>query len=78
MTLCQRLPLHKGGLDLVPLEWVFATNAWLTGQQKTHLCVACSIRAMPETEIPPAMRVDYYFLLSLSKKPFGTLCLVFA
>ena len=48
------------GLVLVPLERGFVTNAWLTGWYKTHLCVACSIRVMPETEISPAMRVDYY------------------
>ena len=47
------LPLHKGGLVLVPLERVYVINAWLIGQSKTHLCVASSIRAMPETEIPP-------------------------
>ncbi len=28
--------------------------------KKTHLCVASGIRAMPETEKPPAMRVDNY------------------
>ena len=27
---------------------------------KTHLCVACNIRAMPENEKPPALRVDIY------------------
>jgi len=27
------------------------------------LCVASGIRAMPETEKPPAMRVDIYFIL---------------
>ena len=27
---------------------------------KTHLCVACNIRALPETEIPPALRGDIY------------------
>lgn len=27
----------------------------------THLCVASGIRAMPENEIPPAMRVDHYY-----------------
>ena len=32
-----------------------------------HLCAASIIRAMPETEIPPAMRGDHYF--SLSKNP---------
>ena len=26
------LPLHKGGLVIVPLERGFVTNAWLTGQ----------------------------------------------
>ena len=26
-----------------------------------HLCMASSIRAMPEKEKPPAMRVDLYF-----------------
>ena len=29
---------------------------------KTHLCEASSIRAMPETEKPPAMRGDIYFV----------------
>ena len=28
--------------------------------EKAHLCAASSIRAMPETEKPPAMRVDIY------------------
>ena len=27
-----------------------------------HLCMASSIRAMPEKEKPPAMRVDLYLL----------------
>lgn len=31
--------------------------------KKTHLCVASGIRAMPEKEKPPAMRVDDYFML---------------
>ena len=31
-----------------------------------HLCMASSIRAMPEKEKPPAMRVDLYFYV---KKP---------
>ena len=35
--------------------------AWLAGQSKTHLCVASSIRAMPETEIPPATAGGYLF-----------------
>ena len=34
--------------------------AWLAGQKTTHLCVAGGIRAMPENEKPPAMRVDNY------------------
>ena len=54
------LPLHKGGLDLVPLKRVYVIIAWLAGQYTAHLCVASNIRAMPETEIPPAMRVDFY------------------
>ena len=31
-----------------------------------HLCMASSIRAMPEKEKPPAMRVDLYFLYIFS------------
>ena len=31
-----------------------------------HLCAASIIRAMPETEIPPAMRGDLYCVLSHS------------
>ena len=54
------LPLHKGGFGLVPLKRVYVTVAWLTGQYTAHLCAAGSIRAMPENEIPPAMRVDFY------------------
>ena len=42
------LPLHKGGLILVPLDRVYVTSAWLAGQHTTHLCVASSIRTMPE------------------------------
>ena len=30
-------------------------------KKKAHLCAASIIRAMPETEKPPAMRVDNYF-----------------
>ena len=56
------LPLHKGGFGLVPLKRVYVTVAWLAGQSKAHLCAASSIRAMPEKEIPPAMRVDFYYL----------------
>ena len=29
-----------------------------------HLCMASSIRAMPEKEKPPAMRVDLYYVRS--------------
>ena len=36
-------------------------------KKKTHLCVASSIRAMPETEIPPVLRGDIY-LASATKK----------
>lgn len=35
------------------------TRGW-QAKKKTHLCVASSIRAMPEKEKPPAMRVDNY------------------
>ena len=31
-----------------------------------HLCAASIIRAMPETEIPPAMRGDLYSLPNLN------------
>lgn len=31
-----------------------------------HLCMASSIRAMPEKEKPPAMRVDLYCFLVTS------------
>ena len=37
------------------------TSARLAGQQKRHLCQASCVRAMPENEKPPAMRVDFYF-----------------
>ena len=30
-----------------------------------HLCAASIIRAMPETEIPPAMRGDLYFSVQI-------------
>ena len=36
--------------------------------KKSHLWLASSIRAMPETEIPPAMRVDIYLFLYLYTK----------
>lgn len=35
------------------------TRGW-QANKKTHLCVASGIRAMPEKEKPPAMRVDNY------------------
>ena len=35
------------------------TRGW-QAKKKTHLCVASGIRAMPEKEKPPAMRVDNY------------------
>ena len=31
-----------------------------------HLCAASIIRAMPETEIPPAMRGDFYLEIILT------------
>jgi hypothetical protein len=59
-------------LVLVPLERVYATNAWLAGQYAAHLCAASILRAMPETEIPPrftggyllyvAINLDLYFI----------------
>lgn len=36
--------------------------------ENTHLWVASSIRAMPENEKPPAMRVDNYYIHSTSLK----------
>ena len=44
-----------------PVDGQQATVAGLSGQSKAHLCAASNIRAMPETEIPPAMRGDFYF-----------------
>ena len=61
------LPLHKGGFGLVPLKRVHVIIAWLSGQSKAHLCAVGSIRAMPETEIPP---VTGGFLLFLKGKCF--------
>lgn len=40
------------------------TRGW-QANKKTHLCVASGIRAMPETEKPPAMRVDIYSISDL-------------
>ena len=37
------------------------THGW-QANEKTHLCVASGIRAMPEKEKPPAMRVDDYLI----------------
>ena len=37
-----------------PVDGQQATVAGLSGQSKAHLCAASNIRAMPETEIPPA------------------------
>lgn len=33
-----------------------------------HLCAASIIRAMPETEIPPAMRGDLYYAVNTYAK----------
>jgi hypothetical protein len=54
--------LPEEGFSLVPLERVYVLVAWLAGQCTTHLCVASNIRAMPETEIPPVLRGDIYFI----------------
>ncbi len=35
-------------------------TAWLAGQFQAHLCAAGIIRAMPENEIPPVLRGDFY------------------
>ena len=54
-------PFTQGRLGFRPAQsGGYVTDAWLAGQQKAHLCAAGNIRAMPETEIPPAMRGDYY------------------
>ena len=39
---------------------------------KTHLCVASSIRAVPENEIPPVIRGDIYFMRNLTIFNFFT------
>lgn len=36
-----------------------------------HLCMASSIRAMPEKEKPPAMRVDLYLLTRYEIKGYN-------
>ena len=41
---------------------VASTNCMAGRPIKAHLCVAGNIRAIPETEIPPAMRVDFYYI----------------
>ena len=57
-------PFTQGRLGFSPAQsGVYVTDAWLAGQQKAHLCAASNIRAMPETEIPPAMRGEYYYCL---------------
>ena len=33
-----------------------------------HLCAASFLRAMPENEIPPAMRVDFYYVFGKGKR----------
>ncbi len=45
---------------------MYVIDAWLARQQKAHLCAASNIRAMPETEIPPVLRGDIYFVTSSS------------
>ena len=41
-----------------------------------HLCMASSIRAMPEKEKPPAMRVDLYFFAKMAVD-LGLNCKIF-
>ena len=53
--------LPEEGLDLVPLKRVYVAVAWLAGQSKAHLCAVSIIRAMPENEIPPVLRGDFYW-----------------
>lgn len=43
------------------------TRGW-QAKKKTHLCVASGIRAMPEKEKPPAMRVDNYSIIGNSSE----------
>ena len=38
-------------------------RGWQANKKRT-LCVACNFRALPETEIPPALRGDIYCVLS--------------
>lgn len=52
------------GTRLRPVYGWQETNAWLTGQYKSHLWIACIIRAIPETEIPLAMRGDIYLIFN--------------
>ena len=47
-----------------PVDGQQATVAGLSGQSKAHLCAASNIRAMPETEIPLAMRGIFLFALT--------------
>ena len=42
--------------------------AWLAGQSKAHLCAASNIRAMPETEIPPAIAGGYLLYSAIEKQ----------
>ena len=61
-------PFTKGRLMLKPVYGSQVTVAWLAGQSKTHLCVASSIRALPETEIPPRFTGGYLLKKSASVK----------
>ena len=69
------LPLHKGGLGLVPLKRVYVIIAWLAGQYTAHLCAASIIRAMPENEIPPyAGGYLFDFVCEITKTKKHLLC----
>ena len=56
------------------------TRGW-QANKKTHLCVASGIRAMPETEKPPAMRVrqrKLYKKITLLKYNVGVQAALYA
>ena len=52
--------VKKDGFVEEPVDGWQLLVARLASQSLAHLCAGEDIRAMPETEIPPAMRGDYY------------------
>jgi len=48
-------------LGLCPKMKYHPLCGWIIISIKKVICKPVAIRAMPENEIPPAMRVDYYF-----------------